>query len=50
MLPGLSRISSLAVDPVTDIIYLSDGEAVHAILPDQGKIVLLFRDAAGPLG
>jgi len=50
MLPGMRRIISLAVDPAAGVIYLSDGEATHAILSDRAKIVLLFRDAGGPLG
>jgi len=50
ILPNMAKISALAVTPDFGLIFASDGEGTYALLPDDGRIVLLFRDAGGQLG
>jgi len=49
-LPGLERIVSIAVDAEHEILYVSDGRALYALLPRKARTVLIFRDAGGLLG
>jgi len=49
VLAGFDRIESLAPWPDQDALLLSDGNALYALLPKRGQLVLIFADAGGPI-